>query len=130
MTLPPPGATLPRHGRPIGADISRRPGWSATTLWQSSYLAAGQAAQAAPIGTDIAPPGRRPLPGQSEQQPTNAHLVDLAAGGCRPDRRRTWGENVRTCVQTAPGLCAARFARRQREPLARMSAPQYGLHHF
>ena len=26
-----PGATLPRHGRPIGADISRRPGWSATT---------------------------------------------------------------------------------------------------
>ena len=96
----PPRATLPRDGRPIGADISRRPGWSATTLWQSSYLAAGQAAQAAPIGTDIAPPGRRPLPGQSEQQPTNAHLVDLAAGGCRPDRRRTWGEEVRTFVQT------------------------------
>ena len=60
----PPRATLPRDGRPIGADISRRPGWSATTLWQSSYLAADQAAQAAPIGTgltDIAPPGRRPF---------------------------------------------------------------------
>ena len=57
----PPRATLPRDGRPIGADISRRPGWSATTLWQSSYLAAGQAAQAAPIGTNIAPPGRRPF---------------------------------------------------------------------
>ena len=51
-------------------------------------------------------PGRRPLPGQSEQQPTNAHLVDLAAGGYRPDRRRTWGENVRTCVQTHRATCA------------------------
>ena len=102
----PPRATLPRDGRPIGADISRRPGWSATTLWQSSYLAAGQAAQAAPIGTDIAPLGRRPLPGQSEQQPTNAHLMDLAAGGCHSDHRRTWGENVRTFVQTHWATCA------------------------
>ena len=66
----------------------------------------GQAAQAAPIGTDIAPPGRRPLPGQSEQQSTNAHLVDLAAGGYRPDRRRTWDENVRTFVQTHQATCA------------------------
>ena len=41
----------------------------------------------------------RPLPGQSEQQPTNAHLVDLAAGGCRPDHRRTWGEKVRNFVK-------------------------------
>ena len=66
----------------------------------------GQAAQAAPIGTDTAPPGRRPLPGQSEQQSTNAHLVDLAAGGYRPDRRRTWDENVRTFVQTHQATCA------------------------
>jgi hypothetical protein len=67
----------------------------------------GQAAQAAPIGTDIAPPGRRPLPGQSEQQSTNAHLVDLAAGGYRPDRRRTWDVNERTFAQRHQATCAA-----------------------